>query len=161
MKYKNNVAEKLTQLEATANRIQFQVNRNADQDATLESISDLKEQIVEALFLGNIGPKKAVTLMTKLGKAPRKEAIALIKKIFMDLYNGMSKPMAIAKTYEYLFEIFYYTKEEYVPKNDMHWEIVKISNLDQYFTKDYINNKQNIENIKDVEDNKKSADAVC
>lgn len=122
---------------------------------------DLKEQIVEALFLENIGPKKAVTLMTKLGKAPRKEAIALIKKIFMDLYNGMSKPMAIAKTYEYLFEIFYYTKEEYVPKNDMHWEIVKISNLDQYFTKDYINNKQNIENIKDVEDNKKSADAVC
>jgi hypothetical protein len=27
------------------NRIQFQVNRNADQDATLESISDLKEHI--------------------------------------------------------------------------------------------------------------------
>jgi peptidoglycan hydrolase CwlO-like protein len=45
MKYKQNVAEKLTQLESTANRIQFQVNRNADQDDTLESISDLKEQI--------------------------------------------------------------------------------------------------------------------
>jgi peptidoglycan hydrolase CwlO-like protein len=45
MKYKNNVAEKLVQLEATVNRVQFQVNRNADQDATLESISDLKEQI--------------------------------------------------------------------------------------------------------------------
>jgi peptidoglycan hydrolase CwlO-like protein len=45
MKYKNNVAEKLVQLEATVNRVQFQVNRNADQDSTLESISDLKEQI--------------------------------------------------------------------------------------------------------------------
>jgi peptidoglycan hydrolase CwlO-like protein len=45
MKYKQNVAEKLTQLEAIANRIQFQVNRNADQDDTLESINDLKEQI--------------------------------------------------------------------------------------------------------------------
>ena len=45
MKYKNNVAEKLNQLEATVNRVQFQVNRNADQDLTLESISDLKEQI--------------------------------------------------------------------------------------------------------------------
>jgi peptidoglycan hydrolase CwlO-like protein len=45
MKYKNNVAEKLNQLEATVNRVQFQVNRNADQEATLESISDLKEQI--------------------------------------------------------------------------------------------------------------------
>jgi enterochelin esterase-like enzyme len=45
MKYKNNVAEKLNHLEAIANRIQFQVNRNANQDETLESISDLKEQI--------------------------------------------------------------------------------------------------------------------
>jgi flagellar biosynthesis chaperone FliJ len=45
MKYKNNVVERLTQLEATVNRVQFQVNRNADQDATLESISNLKEQI--------------------------------------------------------------------------------------------------------------------
>jgi hypothetical protein len=45
MKYKNNVAEKLNQLDATANRIKFQVNRGADQDLTLESISDLKEQI--------------------------------------------------------------------------------------------------------------------
>jgi peptidoglycan hydrolase CwlO-like protein len=45
MKYKNNVAEKLVQLDATANRIKFQVNRAADQDLTLESIDDLKEQI--------------------------------------------------------------------------------------------------------------------
>jgi len=45
MKYKNNVAEKLNQLDATANRIKFQVNRGADQDLTLESIDDLKEQI--------------------------------------------------------------------------------------------------------------------
>ena len=45
MKYKNNVAEKLTQLDATVNRVKFQVNRGADQDLTLESIDDLKEQI--------------------------------------------------------------------------------------------------------------------
>ena len=45
MKYKNNVADKLTQLDATVNRVKFQVNRGADQDLTLESIDDLKEQI--------------------------------------------------------------------------------------------------------------------
>lgn len=99
--------------------------------------------------------------MTKLGKAPRKEAIRLVRKIFMDLYNGMTKPMVIAKTYEYLFEIFYYTKEEYVPKDDMHWEIVKINNLDQYFEKTDINSKKNIEYIKDAEDNEKCVDAIC
>jgi len=45
MKYKNNVLEKLTQLEATVNKIQFQVNRGVDQDQILESIDFLKNQI--------------------------------------------------------------------------------------------------------------------
>jgi DNA-binding transcriptional regulator YiaG len=45
MRYKNNVIDKLAQLDATANRIQFQVNRSVDQDQTLESIELLKEQI--------------------------------------------------------------------------------------------------------------------
>jgi hypothetical protein len=45
MKYKNNVLDKLTQLEASVNKVQFQVNRGIDQDTILESISEVKEQI--------------------------------------------------------------------------------------------------------------------
>jgi hypothetical protein len=45
MKYKNNVLDKLTQLEASVNKVQFQVNRGIDQDTVLESISEVKEQI--------------------------------------------------------------------------------------------------------------------
>ena len=45
MRYKNNVLDKLTHIEATANRIQLQVNRNVEQDQILESIELLKEQI--------------------------------------------------------------------------------------------------------------------
>lgn len=45
MRYKNNVLDKLTHLEATANRLQLQVNRNMSQDQVLESIELLKEQI--------------------------------------------------------------------------------------------------------------------
>ena len=45
MKYKNNVLDKLVQLEAITNRVQFQVNRGVDQDTTLESIEQIKEQI--------------------------------------------------------------------------------------------------------------------
>lgn len=48
MRYKNNVLDKLTQLEATTNKIQFQVNRNVDQDQILESVELLKEQIEKA-----------------------------------------------------------------------------------------------------------------
>ena len=45
MRYKNNVLDKLTQLEAAVNRIQLQVNRNMSQDQVLESIDMLKEHI--------------------------------------------------------------------------------------------------------------------
>jgi DNA-binding transcriptional regulator YiaG len=45
MRYKNNVLDKLTHIEATANKIQLQVNRNMDQEQVLESVELLKEQI--------------------------------------------------------------------------------------------------------------------
>ena len=45
MRYKNNVLDKLTQLESTITKVQFQVNRGMDQDQILESIESLKEQI--------------------------------------------------------------------------------------------------------------------
>lgn len=45
MRYKNNVLDKLTHIEATANKIQLQVNRNVEQDQILESVELLKEQI--------------------------------------------------------------------------------------------------------------------
>jgi hypothetical protein len=45
MRYKNNVLDKLTHVEATTNKIQLQVNRNMGQDQILESVELLKEQI--------------------------------------------------------------------------------------------------------------------
>jgi DNA-binding transcriptional regulator YiaG len=45
MRYKNNVLDKLVQLEASTKKVQFQVNRGVDQDTTLESIEQIKEQI--------------------------------------------------------------------------------------------------------------------
>ena len=45
MKYKNNVLDKLTQIESLVTKVQFQVNRGVEQDTILESIEDLKEQI--------------------------------------------------------------------------------------------------------------------
>ena len=45
MRYKNNVLDKLTQLEALVTKVQFQVNRGVQQDTILESVEELKEQI--------------------------------------------------------------------------------------------------------------------
>jgi hypothetical protein len=45
MKFKNNVLDKLAQLDATVNRVKIQVSRGIDQDQVLDSLEQLKEQI--------------------------------------------------------------------------------------------------------------------
>jgi len=45
MKFKNNVLDKLNQLDASVNKTRFQVNRGLDQDQILESLDQIKEQI--------------------------------------------------------------------------------------------------------------------
>jgi len=45
MKFKNNVLDKLNQLDATVNKAKFQVNRGMEQDQILESLDQVKEQI--------------------------------------------------------------------------------------------------------------------
>ena len=96
---------------------------------------NLKEQIVDALCSEDIGANKAIQLAVKLGQANRKEATKLIKQICSDLYAGMQKSFVIAKSYKYIFEMFFYTKKEYVPKDNAHWEVVMIKNLDEHLTK--------------------------
>jgi hypothetical protein len=45
MKYKNNVLDKLVQLESAVNKVHIQVNRGGTQDSVNASIETLKEQI--------------------------------------------------------------------------------------------------------------------
>jgi hypothetical protein len=45
MRYKNNVLDKLNQIDIIANRLNIQVNRGGTQDQVLESIEMLKEVI--------------------------------------------------------------------------------------------------------------------
>ena len=45
MRYKNNVLDKLSQIDTIASRLQIQVNRGGTQDQVLESIEMLKEAV--------------------------------------------------------------------------------------------------------------------
>jgi hypothetical protein len=45
MRYKNNILDRLNQIDTIANRINVQVNRGGTQDQVLESIEMLKEAI--------------------------------------------------------------------------------------------------------------------
>ncbi len=56
MRYKNNVLDKLVQLETAVNRVHIQVNRGGTQDSVNESIEILKEQIEQIREMVSIEP---------------------------------------------------------------------------------------------------------
>ena len=56
MRYKNNVLDKLVQLETAVNRVHIQVNRGGTQDSVNESIETLKEQIEQIREMVSIEP---------------------------------------------------------------------------------------------------------
>jgi hypothetical protein len=54
MRYKNNILDKLTQIDTIANRINVQINRGGTQDQVLESIELLKEAIEQTRSIVSI-----------------------------------------------------------------------------------------------------------
>ena len=56
MRYKNNVLDKLVQLETAVSRVHIQVNRGGTQDSVNESIEILKEQIEQIREMVSIEP---------------------------------------------------------------------------------------------------------
>ena len=56
MRYKNNVLDKLVQLETAVNRVHIQVNRGGTQDDVNQSIETLKEQIEQIREMVSIEP---------------------------------------------------------------------------------------------------------
>ena len=54
MRYKNNILDKLNQIDIIANRINVQINRGGTQDQVLESIELLKEAIEQTRSMVSI-----------------------------------------------------------------------------------------------------------
>lgn len=93
---------------------------------------DLKQDIVKLLKTSDFGAKTSVQIMKKLGKTNEKEALRVVKELCKDLLGGMTDDEVLAKSYKYTFEMSFFTKKEYVPLDDLHWEVIKINNLDEY-----------------------------
>jgi hypothetical protein len=56
MRYKNNVLDKLTQVDVVVSRVQLQVNRGMNQDDILASLELLKESIDNVRGMVNVEP---------------------------------------------------------------------------------------------------------
>ena len=52
------------------------------------------------------------------------------REMSQDLLDGMTDKEVAEKEYHYVLEVFYYTKKEYVPKNDLHWETIRLIKFD-------------------------------
>ncbi len=96
---------------------------------------NLKQQIIESLCTEDIGAKKSIQLLMKMGQTNRREAVRLIKLICSDLFGGMPKFSVAAKAYKYGFEMFFYTKKEYIPQDSPNWDVVTLKNLEEFLDK--------------------------
>jgi hypothetical protein len=52
-----------------------------------------------------------------------------------DLLGGMTREKCAQKEYKYTVEMYFYTKPEYVPHDDPHWQLISILNLDDFLAK--------------------------
>lgn len=87
---------------------------------------DLKREIISLLIENDEGANIAVNKMQKFAHASEREAIKVVKNICEDIYLGMREEQVLMKDYLFILERFFYTKKQYVPVNDPHWEVIKI-----------------------------------
>lgn len=72
----------------------------------------------------------AAMVMRKIHCCREPDCYRICREICEDLLAGMSDDDVAKKEYEFVIEAFYYTKREYVPKNDPHWETIEIMKYD-------------------------------
>lgn len=90
---------------------------------------DLKGQMIDSLYEERIGPQKAMQIFIKMGKAAHQEALKVVKEICSDLHSGMSKDEVMEKPYKFFLQLSFYTKKEYVPVDNPHWELIPLKNF--------------------------------
>ncbi len=92
---------------------------------------NLKRDVMSVLKTPNKA-LPAVNVMRKLGCATEKDAYRICREMTEDLLSGMTDDEVAAKLYRYQIEVFYYTKKEYMPVDDPHWEVISLTNLDEF-----------------------------
>jgi hypothetical protein len=76
--------------------------------------------------------RSITTMMTKVFNASKHSSWSLPIEMGNDLLGGMSVDEVAKKEYEFEGEFYYYTMPDYIPKDDPHWEIVKIVDVSDY-----------------------------
>lgn len=105
--------------------------------AIAEFVDGAMKKDVIHLLLNHDKAVAATNVMRKLGCATEKDAVRICREIAEDLANGMTPSEVEKKSYEYQLESFYYTKKEYVPTDDPHWQLINLANLDSFLDEEH------------------------
>ena len=97
----------------------------------------MKKHIIDLLHRDKA--EAAVAVMRKLGCATEPDSMRVVREVCDDLLSGMTPAEVELKAYKYQLESFYYTDIENVPKDDPHWSVINIRNMDDFL--DASNNK--------------------
>jgi hypothetical protein len=73
---------------------------------------------------------QAAMVMRKIHCAREPDCYRVCREICEDLQKGMTDDEVAKKDYEFVLEAFFYTKREYVPKNDPKWETIDMLKYD-------------------------------
>ena len=73
---------------------------------------------------------QATMVMNKIHCARLIDSYRVCREICEDLISGMTDDEVAAKEYEFVIESMFYTKKEYVPKRDPHWELLTTLQFD-------------------------------
>jgi len=95
---------------------------------------DLKVDIVNLLLSNDNAAESAPRVFQKLGCSSYQDSINVVKEMTEDLLS-LSVNEVLEKPYQYHLQMFYYTKDEHIPRNDPHWSKIKLLNvLDTTYT---------------------------
>lgn len=84
----------------------------------------LKEEIVDLLSIEFNSVNKCLAKLFKFAYAPYFEGLKICKSIIKDYIDGMSKDDIINKEYPFVLQMFFFTREKYIPSNDKRWLVV-------------------------------------
>jgi len=74
---------------------------------------------------------QAAMVMRKIHGAKEPDCYRICREIAEDMLAGKTEQEIVDKPYEFVVESFFYTKREYVPKNDPHWETIQLMKYDE------------------------------
>lgn len=91
-----------------------------------------KRQIISLLTSTENKMEATAQVMRKLLCASELDAYRVPRCMAEDLLAGMTEDEVASKPYKYTFEMFFYTNPDNVPKDDLHWSVISLLNLEDF-----------------------------